>query len=204
MSESPRTVRWPIKAWWLLHVTLITLWCFPHPPPAVREGRAQGGPLDSLLAFNDNYVRTGPSRWYIEPFGLWQYWDMFAPDPLKRDYYFDAVLQYQDGTVKTVEFPRIFKMPVPEKYRKERFRKYGERVQDSDYQYLWPTWAQWMATQATTDRNNPVVALNLQKKVRDILPPSPNIDPNQPYETTMFHPQMVDQARLFRDKGWTR
>lgn len=183
---------------------LVTSWCFPHPPPAVREGRAQGGPLDNMLAFNDKHVRPGPSRWYVEPLGLWQYWDMFAPDPLRKDYYFDAAIQYQDGTTKSVEFPRIKNMPLLEKYYKERYRKYGERVHDSDYQYLWPTWAQWMATQATLDKSNPAVGLNLQKKWRDVPPPSQKLEPDRPFATTMFHPQMVDLQRLYRDKGWSK
>ncbi len=204
MNDSAQTVRWPVKVWWWTHVVLITLWCFPNAPPAVSSGRASGNVVDNLLLANDRLVRDGLPHYYIEPLGLWQYWDMFAPDPMQSDFYFEAVMQFQDGTIKSVEFPRIVKMPLLARYTKERFRKYGERVRESEYQYLWPTWAQWMATQASTDPSNPVIALNLQKKSRNVPPPTANLDMNRPFETTMFHPQMVDLPRLYREKGWAR
>lgn len=204
MTEDRRTVRWPLKVWWWIHVVLISLWCFPHAPPAVQNNRASGTPVDQVLKFNDEWVRGGLPRYYIEPIGLWQYWDMFAPDPLRKDYYFDAVVQYRDGTTKTVDFPRVNQMPLFQKYYGERFRKYGERVQDAEYQYLWPTWAQWIAEQASSDPANPVVGLNLQKRVREVPGPSPSLDMNRPFETVMFHPQMVDQTRLAQDKGWNK
>lgn len=204
MNESRRTVRWPVKAWWWFHVTLITLWCLPLSPPAVRSGRVSGGPVDAFLSANDQYVRGGLLRYYIEPTGMWQFWDMFAPDPMRSDTYVEGVIQFQDGSIKTVEFPRMAKLPLAQRYVKERFRKYIERGNNPDYQYLWPAIAQWLAAQSFTDPNNPPVAVNLQRQTRIVPPPTPSLDVNRPFTTEMFHPHMVDQDQLFRDKGWKR
>ena len=184
--ETSRTVKWPLKVWFVLHVALITLWCLPQAPPAVRAGRIQGGPVDSLLAWNDNSLRRSPVRYYLTSTGLWQYWDMFAPDPLKADYFLEADIQYSDGTAQRKVFPRMALMPIWERYLRERYRKYVERAHSEESSYLWEPMARWMARRADVQPDVRPTAVNLILRVRFTPPPTPNLDPNRPFDERVF------------------
>ncbi len=204
MESKPQTVKWPVKVWWIAHVILITLWCLPRAPQAVRQGRVSGGVGDMFLNWNENTVRSGPTHYYLTSTGLWQYWDMFAPDPLQVDYFVTSDIQFQDGTVKRVDFPRMSQMNIGQKYVKERYRKYIERAHSDEYVYLWPVVSQWLATQATTGSNNPAVGVNLILSSRLNPRPTADPDPNQPYREELLFSHPVDQTALALDKGWTK
>lgn len=67
--------------------------------------------------------------WYMFPTGLWQAWNMFAPNPGMSNVYLEAEVTLRDGTRATWKFPRMDELGYFERYRVERYRKWGnERV----------------------------------------------------------------------------
>src|SRR3954469_688867 len=65
---------------------------------------------------------------YVIWSGLWHSWDMFSPDPLSLNFNVQAFITYADGVTETWDFPRMDKMGLWEKFQKERYRKWRERV----------------------------------------------------------------------------
>lgn len=199
-----RTAKIPVKIWFFAHVILITLWTLPQPPRDENGMMRQDTGLNKFLYWTDAKVRnSGPQRMYVSSTGLWQYWDMFAPDPLNTDYYVTADIQFLDGTQKNFEYPRIATMNLAQKFVNERFRKFIERAHSDEYLYLWPTTAQWIAGQHFTDPKNPPVAVRLNYHSRRIPPPTPKMPEPWSYEIQPYFDHVVDQSKLFKDKGLT-
>ncbi len=65
-------------------------------------------------------------RPYMVWSGLFQTWDMFAPDPKSINSYVRAVVITQDRHIKVWNFPRMEELSFWERYRKERYRKFAE------------------------------------------------------------------------------
>lgn len=172
------------------HIVAITLWSLPRTPIYPRG-------TDALLRLNDEHFRPSPARYYLEATGVWQYWDMFAPDPSRWDGYVDAEVTYQSGEKRIYAYPRMKKLGIVEKYFKERYRKFLERAHLEQYQYLWPTFAQRIALEATTDPANPVVAVTLRRHWRMVQPP----EKPQPTEYSRYDyfTHVVDLEKLRRD-----
>lgn len=192
-------VHWAVKAWFVFHVLFITLWSMPtYKPPA--EGKTDR-PLSQLARWNDQVVRESPARHYMISTGLWQYWDMFAPNPLSRDYYGDAVVELRSGKVVQNTFPRMSQMDILGKYTHERFRKFYERAHDPDNEYLWPAFAMQAAELAATDRNDPPVRVTLIYFWRDVGPVGKDPKP-WTYQSRAYYVHVVNQAKLAEAKGW--
>lgn len=63
------------------------------------------------------------------PTGLWQAWNMFAPNPAMSNVYLEAQVTLSDGSRATWKFPRMAELGYFDRYRMERYRKWGtERV----------------------------------------------------------------------------
>ena len=77
--------------------------------------------------------------------GLWQSWDMFAPNPAGTDIWCDAEVVFDDGSTKRHQYPRIYKLSLVSKFFKERYRKFYERVNQDSNSWLWPPFAQRIA-----------------------------------------------------------
>ena len=86
---------------------MIFLWCWPLPNPNIGEifdrhpvEAFMSNPREAVLALNVRVLKQDPMAWqarYLSTTGLWQYWDMFAPDPSNLDVWFDALVTYRDG-----------------------------------------------------------------------------------------------------------
>ena len=73
-------------------------------------------------------VRSHLSR-YMLPSGFWQTWNMFAPNPAVSNNSLEAEITFRDGSREVWKFPRVSDMGYFERYRCERYRKWGnERV----------------------------------------------------------------------------
>lgn len=199
-SSPPRTVRWPVKAWFCFHVVWITLYCLPQPAPAVREGRAQGSLSEQFLAWSERTTKSGVMKHYMLSTGMWQYWDMFAPDPLSLDYYVQAQIQFESGEVVTEDFPRVYTLPIPAKYPAERHRKFIERAHLEENLFLWPPLAQWMAQRAWDTHRKTPYAVRLVLRRRQIPKPQPNFVWDAPFEEVPFYDHMVDLETLRRPR----
>lgn len=97
---------------------------------------------------NDKYLRNSPIGYYLFSTGMWQYWDMFAPNPSNLDCYLEYQVIYQDGSVENKNFYRIYDMNLVDKYLHERFRKYVERIIPESSNYLWAPLAERLAYDA--------------------------------------------------------
>ena len=200
-APDPRRVHPLVKTWLILHLFVIFTRTFPIPLPEHNEifdGTKKGTPLETatatMLVGNMRYLRTykfplqpnnpdtayaiNPVALYVESSGLWQYWDMFAPNPSSLDYWIDAKVVLKSGKEVVYDYPRMKKMGLVEKYLKERYRKYTERLNDPAYAWKWPHTAYWMAAQAWTDPADPPLRVTLRRHWIDIQPPS------QPTATT--------------------
>jgi hypothetical protein len=103
----------------LFHLIAITAWAVPVNFLAVRE-------LREII------------RPYMLWTGLYQSWDMFAPNPKSIDAYIKAVVFTQDRHIKVWTFPRMEELSFGERYHKERYRKFAEMLPDQKNEALWP------------------------------------------------------------------
>ncbi|HEY3988879.1 MAG TPA: hypothetical protein VGM02_06240 [Acidobacteriaceae bacterium] len=103
----------------LFHLIAITCWAVPVNFAAVRD-------LREII------------RPYMLWSGLYQSWDMFAPNPKSIDSYIKAVVFTQDRHLKVWTFPRMEELSFGERYQKERYRKFAEMLPDQKNELLWP------------------------------------------------------------------
>jgi hypothetical protein len=103
----------------LFHLIAITAWALPVNFSAVRD-------LREII------------RPYMLWTGLYQSWDMFAPNPKSIDAYIKAVVFTQDRHMKVWTFPRMEELSFRERYPKERYRKFAEMLPDQKNEALWP------------------------------------------------------------------
>lgn len=191
MSE--RTVKWPIKVALLSYLLVTLVWCLPN-----GQFNDEGKPvtdLDAALSQTFMSLRNSPISTFYATTGLWQYWDMFAPNPLSQDWWFDAEVTLQDGSKKIVTYPRMANLPIPRKYLHERFVKYGERVQTQNFEYLLPAWCTWLAREAFTDPNNPPVTVQVRKHYRWIPDPDKDRTP-RPFMQEVLYEHLINPQEL--------
>ncbi len=144
---------WLVNAFIAFHVACIASWSVPAPlqPALVRAWNALVAPY---------MLRTG----------LWQGWDMFAPNPLAINIDVDADVTYRDGRHGTWVFPRMQELSYWERYRQERYRKWRERVRLDAYALIWPDTARFVARLAARP-GAPVDLVALTRHWAEIPPP---------------------------------
>jgi hypothetical protein len=197
-DEEPRQRNAPIwlKILLFAHVLAITIWALPNPAQSLIDGNREPVGTQRLLVWNHRYLKSlTPVSGYLFTTGAWQYWDMFAPDPAQTDIWCDADVVYRDGTVKRYAYPRIYDLPLPEKYLKERYRKFYERVNQDQYNYLWPVFAQRIAFEMD-DPQNPPVEVRLRRHWLTIVKPGEQ-QPTE-YNTYHYYTHAVDPVVLQR------
>lgn len=172
-----------IKVGFVLYVALICLWSLPRAPrdlrvlaspratPEMRAAVRKPTPYEELLIANDRHVRGGPAGRVLLTTGLWQYWDMFAPNPSVNDFWVTADITTRSGRVIPYEYPRVSQVPILRKYRSERHRKYVERTRLSDFSYAQPYLANYIARQVPFDPGDPPSIVTVYVHEREIQPP---------------------------------
>jgi hypothetical protein len=118
-SAGDRVPHTAVSIFILFHLIAITCWAVPV-----------------------NFSAVGQLREIIRPYMLWtglyQSWDMFAPNPKSIDAYIKAVVFTQDRHMKVWTFPRMEELSFRERYPKERYRKFAEMLPDQKNEALWP------------------------------------------------------------------
>lgn len=219
-TQAKKSVHPAIKIWLIVHVFVLISRTAPLPtqrqdavyyqkPIPVATGGPEekteipkGTPVEqfssALLVWNRDILRypslSNPLTWYVESSGVWQYWDMFAPNPASVDIWFDAQVTFKDGTIATFKYPRMKTLPIPEKYFRERYRKYLERLTVDNYAWKWPHTGYWVAKESWKDPSNPPVKIELVRHWKNILPP-PAKTPED-YSQFTFYTLIVDENRL--------
>lgn len=142
-----------ISAFLAFQIAAIASWCLP---------------VNSQL--NDRWKQTiGP---YMRWSGLFQAWDMFAPDPVKLNSYVDAQVTFRNGASRTWSFPRMDRLGLVDRYFKERYRKFStEYLRMDTFAAMWPDAARFIA-RANFDAANPPVTVQLTRHWSEIYPPT--------------------------------
>jgi hypothetical protein len=194
-----------VVAFVIYHIIAITIYSLPKPSDAVLEGKVEPKGTDHVLLYNHVVLKeSAPFYAYLYTTGFWQYWDMFAPDPSQSDLWLDAEVEYLDGTKKIYEYPHMKKMSLAEKFIYERHRKFTERVnmETVQAQFLRAPFGQAIATKTATNPDNPPVIVRINRHFLDVPRHDKPVGPEPPYGKYTFFIYVVDQHKLFADKGW--
>lgn len=140
----------------IFHLAAFFAWCLP---------------IQSLIVSNfKNRIKP-----YMFATGLFQGWDMFAPDPLRLNIRVDAEITYRDGSVRAWQYPRMDKLGFVDRYFKERYRKYAtEYLRVDEYAALRPDSARLLARVNNDQPSNPPVTVTLFRSWSEIQPAHPD------------------------------
>jgi hypothetical protein len=138
-SATNRFARWRdrvINLFLLFHLISIPIWCLPF-----------------------NSLPLLVCRELVRPYFLWtglfQTWDMFSPSPKRDNDYLEAMLVYTDGTTDYLQFPRMDRLSLSERYSKERYRKFEETLTDDKFSDIWPDVARYIARHPPNGSKHP-------------------------------------------------
>lgn len=126
-----------------------------------------------------NFPLIDKFRALVRPYmiytGLFQAWNMFAPDPLRLNSYLEAEVRFANGEIKLWQEPRMDQLGLIGKYYKERYRKYmNEHLRLDEQADLWPDAARHIARMYDTDKSNPPMSVRLVRHWSEMLPPGPH------------------------------
>jgi hypothetical protein len=203
-SESKPGKTGPNAAWYVklllaVHIVCITIWAIPKAKDDEYNGHTKPPIFDVgdwMRLYNSRYLKTFPpvAVWLFVT-GTWQYWDMFAPNPLGTDSWVDAEIIYKDGSHKFYLYPRMYALSLLEKMPQERFRKYLERAGDPGMPWLWPQFALRIAY-LNDSVKNPPTTVKLFKHTLVISDPGTPQPTN--YASKMYFEYAVNQRELAR------
>lgn len=95
---------------------------------------------------------TGPVMFLT---GWTQYWSLFCPEVRDINYDLSALVEFSDGTIKYYEFPRMQKLDLLTKFKREKLRKlFGDNISWPNYAQFRPSICRYLA-RANNDPNNP-------------------------------------------------
>lgn len=204
-----------IKIFVVFHLICITMWSLPDPKEPYRQGTVKlgikgGSPQAIIQSFSETvtegslylnwrYLKSSPLMYYPGVTGFWQYWDMFSPNPASVDLYLEADVTFQDGKVTRFKYPRIFNLPIHEKYFKERYRKFYENANSDAQASTRPFVAQRIALECFNDPNNPPTKVTLIRFFDTVE--APDVKQNPEYTVVPFFDYQVDLVKLRKDKG---
>jgi hypothetical protein len=159
VSDLSRNVRIGLSAFVAFHLFCIVFWCIPIDSPLIVRFRESVKP-------------------YVLWTGLFQKWDMFAPDPSKLNNYVGAILTYRDGRTAEWDFPRMENLGYVDRYFKERYRKYAnDNLRIDARSALWPDAARYVARLNAADPANPPVEVALVRHWSEVPPPGAHGEP---------------------------
>jgi hypothetical protein len=156
VSRWPKAKRWLISAFIAFHLLAVLCWAFPS---------------NSLLVGGVKKLVTPYMLWA----GLFQSWDMFAPNPRSLNIYVTAEITYANGQRRVWEFPRMEKLGLVDRYFKERYRKWAnDNLRLDENARLWPDAARYIA-RLNAEPGNPPVEVRLKRSWQQIPGPTSNM-----------------------------
>ena len=192
-KQDPNVSPW-VKAFVLFHVFAIVVWSLPRPPQESNQVHSEPWGNGKLIVWNNEYLQQSPLKYYLQCTGLWQYWDMFAPDPMKVDVYLDANVTYRDGSKSVYRYPRMADLNLWDRYQGERYRKFFERINGDNLGFLWGPVAARIAKQVNNNGSNPPTEVQLVRHWRAISPPGQ--PQSEEYKSAVFFTSQIDHAML--------
>lgn len=133
-----------------------------------------------------------PVQDYVLYAGLWHSWDMFSPDPLAVNFRVQAEITYANGAMEVWEFPRMQKLGLWERFYKERYRKWRERVRQDAYRQIWNDTARYIA-RLHRNPENPPRHVTLIRRWQPIPPPRVDLDTNNPANSPVLDFQRMPE-----------
>lgn len=113
---------------------------------------------------------TGPVMFTT---GWTQYWGLFCPEVRSSNYHLNALVEYSDGTIKCYEFPRMEKLDLITKFKREKLRKlFGDNIAWPNHAQFRPSISRYLA-RANDDPNNPPERVTMFWNKIDTPPPDP-------------------------------
>lgn len=167
--------------------------------PIVRKALAVGALLYMVGATSWSMPAGFPLKSAIDPLfspvfrrlGLWQGWDMFAPNPRDEDIYVSANIEYVDGSSITDVLSRMSDMPYGERYAKERWRKFmNDNMRLDSNKEMWNDTASWIARRAASRNGMAVRKVELYRHWRKCALPGEKINvlnDTRPFNQFKFH-----------------
>jgi len=165
-----------INVFLIFHLIAIPAWCIPSSSPFIPK-------------FKD-WIRP-----YFVWIGLFQNWDMFAPDPKSANAYLEAIVLYKDKPSQLWSFPRMELLGYAERYRKERYRKFEEDVAKREFSDLWPDAARFIARLNSTP-SNPVESVVLVVRWSQINPSGEGGSNRGPWNVDAYYSYQVKPEDL--------
>lgn len=108
---------------------------------------------------------------YLAFTGLWQYWDMFAPEPAYVNFRVEARVTFRDGTSTLWLFPGPEGKGPIAAYRMERLRKWRDAIRVDENEEVWPDTARWVA-RVFANPANPPAKIELIRRWEDVPAPA--------------------------------
>ena len=173
-SSRGHLLRTAISLFLAFNLFAILSWCVPLESPFISACR-------------------NATRRYMLFTGLFQKWDMFAPNPSSLNGYVGAQVIFHDGHTALWSFPRMEELGLVDKYFRERYRKYAvDNLRLDTNSVTWPDAARYIA-RLNNSAINPPVAVNLIRYWSTVPPPTPDgsYDPPPWQQFAFFHYDLV-------------
>jgi len=165
----PRSARIAVSTFVAFHLFAIVAWCMPLDTPLTLAVR-------------------GLIRPYMVWIGLFQKWDMFAPDPSKLNNYVSAVVTHADGQTSVWNFPRMQDLGILDKYTKERYRKFAnDNLRIDSFAPLWPDCARYIARMNNRTASSPPLIVELVRHWSLVPPPDGTLPAGEWRQFTFYH-----------------
>ncbi len=152
--------RWLISAYLLIHLSATFLWNLPACPIKLRT--------------------WGVAKYYMLPLGLWQFWGMFAPDPVRDSVTLEAEVIDSHGMRQVFSFTRLCDYSKLAGMLKVRHSKYAANMHGDAL----PMAREFAARHAVRTLGLPEhafpVDVNMLYQVTPTPPPGTPLDPMTP------------------------
>jgi hypothetical protein len=169
-SRSWALRRLAISAFLLWHLSATIIWVSPQCPIQKRFGP---------------YL-----RWYMLPSGLWQYWAMFAPNPIHDTVILEAEVIDNDGIRHRFEFPKMANYTWWQGIVHFRYAKYNANISSEEFVPARTYAARHVLRQLKLPAEAYPVSVHLIYQMH-LTPPVPPLDPDpsQPAATPEAAPE---------------
>jgi hypothetical protein len=122
-----------------------------------------------------------PFRYYVLPLGLWQWWAIFAPNPLRDTVCLNAEVVDAKGMRHIYEFPRIGDLPWWQKLARYRNPKFTNNMSSDEFRAQRPLTARHVVRQMGLGAESFPLTVTLFNEVKVTPPPgTAGADPMAP------------------------
>jgi hypothetical protein len=160
--------------------------------------------LSALIVWTMPYCAAktmvqGPYRYYVLPLGLWQWWAIFAPDPIRNTMVLYAEVVDAKGMRYTYEFQRLADLPWWEKLGRYRHCKFTANMLNDEYKRQREYTARHAVRQLGLGDEAYPLGVCLYVEIKDSPPPGTGkSDPMAPRRTEVIDRYQFQSSREVR------